>query len=405
MERTQSLYENEVEYNLSESGVQPLTVAELLGDELDATALGAVALKYAESNGSPLLRERIATFYPGSAPDNVLVTTGGSEANYTTLWGLLDAGARVAVMIPNYMQSWGLARAFGQRADPYRLIEQSGSGGRRWALDVASLERAVSRRTRVIFVTNPNNPTGAVLSDDEMDAIVRAARRANAWIVSDEIYRGAEVQSDLTTPSFWGRYGKVIVTAGLSKAFGLPGLRIGWIIGPAATVAKLWSYQDYTTLTPGLLSDRLARLAMEPMQRDRILARTRGIIRRNLPRVEAWIARQGELFDYVPPVACAIAMVKYRAPIGAVRLFDRLRLEQSVLITPGSHFGLPGKYIRIGYGYDVERTLAGLARIENFFSGLGMATTSNSTARTGVRPVAHTATLPSVKRPYVKELV
>jgi aspartate/methionine/tyrosine aminotransferase len=405
MERTQSLYENEVEYNLSESGVQPLTVAELLGDELDAAALGAIGLKYAESNGSALLRERIATFYPGATRDNVLVTTGGSEANYTTLWGLLDADTRAAVMIPNYMQSWGLARAFGQRADPYRLVERSGPEGRRWALDIDSLERAVTRRTRVVFVTNPNNPTGAVLREDEMDAIVQAARRANAWIVSDEIYRGAEVRTDVTTPSFWGRYGKVIVTAGLSKAFGLPGLRIGWIVGPATTVAKLWSYQDYTTLTPGILSDRLARLAMQPARRERILARTRGIIRRNLPRVEAWIAGQGDLLDYVPPVACAIALVKYHAPIGAVRLFERLRLEHSVLITPGAHFGLPGKYIRIGYGYDMDRTLAGLARIGQFFGEFRTSSASNSTARTGVRHFARSATLPSVKRPHVKELV
>lgn len=405
MERTQSLYENEVEYNLSESGVQPLTAAELLGDELDAAALGALPLKYAESNGSALLRERIATFYPSATRDNVLVTTGGSEANYTTLWGLLDDSARAAVMIPNYMQSWGLARAFGDRADPYRLVERSGPGGRRWALDLESFERAVTRRTRVVFVTNPNNPTGAVLTAEEMDAVIRAARRANAWIVSDEIYRGAEVRSDATTPTFWGRYGKVIVTAGLSKAFGLPGLRIGWIVGPPRTVAELWSYQDYTTLTPGILSDRLARLAMEPGQRERILARTRGIIRRNLPRVEEWIARQGGLLDYIPPVACAIAMVKYRAPIGAVRLFDRLRLEKSVLITPGVHFGLPGKYIRIGYGYDVERTLAGLARIEELFAALPEPARSNSTARIGVRHPARTARLPSGKRHHVKELV
>ena len=404
MERTQCLYENAVEYNLSESGVQPLTVAELLGPELDAAGLGALALRYPESNGSPLLRDRIAAFYPGATADNVLVTTGGSEANYTTLWGLLDGTARVAVMIPNYMQSWGLARAFGGRADPYRLVERREPAGSRWALDVASLDRAVTRHTRVIFVTNPNNPTGAVLTELEMDAIVRAARRVNAWIVADEIYRGAEVRSEVITPTFWGRYAKVIVTAGLSKAFGLPGLRIGWIVGPPRTVAKLWSYQDYTTLTPGLLSDRLARLAMEPEHRERILARTRAIIRRNLPRVEAWIARLGDRLHDIPPVACAIAMVRYRAPIGAIRLFDRLRIERSVLITPGAHFGVAGKYIRIGYGYDIEQTLAGLARVEEFFAGLGRGG-SNSTARTGVPPAPGAVTLSPVKRSRMKELV
>jgi aspartate/methionine/tyrosine aminotransferase len=370
MERTQCLYENEVEYNLSESGVQPLTPRELLdGGELDPGGFLDLALKYPESNGSALLRERIALFYPGAAPDNVLVTNGGSEANYTTLWGLLDKGGRAAVMIPNYMQAWGLARAYADRADPYRLVERREGGARRWALDSESLDAAVTRRTKVIVVTNPNNPTGGVLSEAEMDTIVRTARRVGAWIVSDEVYRGAEIASDVTSPTFWGRYGKVIVTAGLSKAFGMPGLRTGWIVGPVPKVRELWAYQDYTTLTPTMLSDRLARLAMAPERRERILARTRAIIRRNLPQVEAWIRGRGDLFDYIPPVAGAIALVRYRLPIGSVALFDRLRLEKSVLITPGAHFGI-GKYIRIGYGYDVSRTLAGLARVDELLAEL-----------------------------------
>jgi aspartate/methionine/tyrosine aminotransferase len=367
MERTQCLYENEVRWNLSESGVAPLRVEELLGGELTRDQLLGQALKYPESNGSTLLRERIALFYPGALAENVLVTTGCSEANYTTLWGLLDRGDRMAVMIPNYLQSWGLARGYAGRADAYRLVESERGPARRWCLDVESLERAVTKKTRAIMVTNPNNPTGAVLTEGEMDEIVRVARKAGAWIVSDEVYRGAEVASDTTSPTFWGRYPKVIVTAGLSKAFGLPGLRIGWIVAPPKTTASFWAYQDYTTLTPTMLSDRLARLAMEPRRREEILARTRGIIRRHLPQVEAWIRGHGELLDYIAPVAGAIALVKYRLPIGSAALFDRLRLDKSVLITPGAHFGI-GRYIRIGYGYDVGKTLEGLRQIDGFLA-------------------------------------
>ncbi|MEP6995624.1 MAG: aminotransferase class I/II-fold pyridoxal phosphate-dependent enzyme [Acidobacteriota bacterium] len=365
MERTQSLYENAVRYNLSESGVEPLRVEELLESEGDRTRLLQQPLKYPESNGSQLLRERIALLYPGAAADNVLVTTGTSEANYTALWGLLEAGDRAAVMLPTYMQAWGLARAYGGRADAYRLVERGRGSERRWALDVASLRRAVTKRTRLIMVTNPNNPTGAVLTEEEMDEIVAAARRVKAWIVSDEVYRGAEVGSDTMSPTFWGRYSKVLITSGLSKAFGLPGLRIGWIAGPAREIGRLWSYQDYTTLTPSMLSDRLARAALDPQRREEILARTRRIIRENLPRVQAWIGSNAEVFGSIAPVAGAIALVKYRLPIGSVALFDRLRLEESVLVTPGAHFGI-GKYFRVGFGYDVDRTLEGLARIQAF---------------------------------------
>ena len=369
MERTQCLYENEVEYNLSESGVQPLRVEELVpGEEGRAELLGQ-ALKYPESNGSRLLRERIALFYPGATAENVLVTTGTSEANYTTLWGLLEKGDRAAIMIPTYMQAWGLARAYGGRADAYRLVEKKHGMGRRWALDVASLDRAVTRKTRLILVTNPNNPTGAILTEGEMDEIVRAAGKVGAWIVADEVYRGAEVTGDEPSPTFWGRYGKVICTAGLSKAFGLPGLRIGWIVGPPRTVASLWGYQDYTTLTPTMLSDRLARAAMEPRRREEILTRTRAILRRQLPAVEGWVRRHEDMLDLIAPLAGAIALVKYRLPIGSVALFDRLRLEKSVLITPGAHFGI-GKYIRVGYGYDPEKTLRGLSRVGDLLSEL-----------------------------------
>ena len=363
LERVQSQFENEVAYNLSESGVQPLSVEDLLNADSERSAFLAMGLKYAQSNGSVELRGHIASFYDGAAFDNVLVSTGTSEANYTTLCGLLDRGRRAAIMLPNYLESWGLARAFAGRADPYHLVEVEDHGRRRWALDVDGLRRVVTKQTQVIMVTNPNNPTGAVLTEAEMDEIVRIARRAGAWIVADEVYRGAEVRGKWLTPTFWGRYAKVIVTAGLSKAFGLPGLRVGWVLGPKRVVERLWSYQDYTTLTPSLLSDRLATVAMEPIRRDQILARTRSIIAQNLPRVEQWIGTHSDILEYIPPVAGAIVFVKYRLPIASARLSERLRREHSVLIPAGAYFGA-GKYVRIGIGYSIEKTLAGLSRFD-----------------------------------------
>jgi len=360
MERTQCLYENEVEYNLSESGVRPLRVEELLEGE-DSARFLSLAMKYPESNGSLELRERIAQFH-GATADQVLVTNGGSEANYTSLWGLLEKGDRTAVMLPNYLQTWGLARAYGGRADAFHLVERQENGTMRWALDVDGLKRAVTSKTRLIVVTNPNNPTGAVLTESEMDEIVRVARKAKAWLLADEIYRGAEVAGPIS-PTFWGRYDKVLLTSGLSKAFGLPGLRIGWIVGPAKTIAKLCQYRDYTTLTPTYLSDRLARRVMEPLRRDATLQRTRSIIQAHLPKLETWIHAHHDIFTYIPPVAGAIAFVGYKLPISSAALFDQLRKEQSVLITPGDHFGV-GKYIRIGYGYDIDYTLRGLARVD-----------------------------------------
>jgi hypothetical protein len=387
MERTQCLYENEVQFNLSESGVDPLRVDDLLGGAQDVAWLRGLSLKYPASMGTDLLRERIALFYHGAKRDNVMVTNGGSEANFTTFWGLLDKGDRVAVMIPNYLQTRGLARAYGAGADPFRLVEGrgdgTGDGKPRWALDIEGLKRAVSRKTRIILVTNPNNPTGAVLTEDEMEEIIRAADRVGAFVVSDEVYRGAEVTGG-TCPTFWDRYDKVIITAGLSKAFAMPGLRIGWVVAPPKTLAHLCRYHDYTTLTPTLLSERLAQLAMEPARREQILNRTRTIIRRNLPRLEEWIRTHDDIFTYIAPLAGAIATIRYDLPIASVALFDRLRLERSVLITPGTHFGI-GKYLRIGYGYDIEHAVEGLKRIDLTIADLRRSGTLGAGAGKGRR--------------------
>jgi len=365
MERMQSRYENYVDYNLSESGVQPMAPEDLLRDERARGDFLGASLGYVQSNGSEGLRDRIAAFYDGASRDNILVTNGGSEANYTTFWSLLERTDRVAFMLPNYLQTWGLARAWAGRADPFRLAPMDdGRGGRRWGLDVAALDRAVTRKTKIILVTNPNNPTGAVLTADEMDAVVRAARRVRAWIVADEIYRGAEMEGP-PTPSFWGRYDRVIVTSGLSKAFGLPGLRIGWIVGQPGVVERIWSYRDYTTIAPGMLSDVLARHVMEPARRAAIFERTRGIMRRNWPALKTFIDERSDLLSVIPPRAGAIAFLRYDLPIGSIALADRLRTEKSVLIVPGDQVGVP-RHIRIGFGYGADHRylLAGLERID-----------------------------------------
>jgi aspartate/methionine/tyrosine aminotransferase len=365
MERLQSLHWHRVEYDLSESGVLPLKVGELLGDGLTPAAFLDTPLGYPLSEGSELLRERIAAFYAGASPENVTVVNGGSEANHLSLWSLLERGDRLAVMLPNYMQAWGLGRHYTGRVDTFSLRLRRG----RWALDEAGLRKAVTKKTRVVLVCNPDNPTGAVLEPEEMDTVVAAARRVGAWIVADEIYRGAELAGDTLTPTFFGRYERVAVTGGLSKAFGLPGLRIGWVVAPPDLIKKIWIRHDYTTLTPGVLSDRLAALAMEPARRDQILARTREIVRHQWPRLESWLRSHEDILEWAPPRAGAIALARYRLPIGPAALVDRIRREQSVLLVPGDMLGA-GRSLRFGFGYDIDRTLAGLARVDSTLASL-----------------------------------
>ena len=260
MERMQSTYENLVEFNLSESGVRPLTARELIADTAGLEALLDQPLVYSQSNGTLELRSQIAAIYPGAGVDHVEVTNGGAEANFITVFRLIEPGDEVVMLVPNYMQTWGLARAFGATIREWQLIEDAEAG--RWRIDLAALEALVSSRTRMIVICNPNNPTGARLTAADLDGIARIADKHGAWILSDEVYRGAELDGH-ETASMWGRSDRAIITSGLSKAYGLPGLRIGWIVAPPPLVASFWSYHDYVTIAPGALSDRLARVATD----------------------------------------------------------------------------------------------------------------------------------------------
>ena len=359
MERLQSIWEHQVAWNVSESGVEPLRVEELAQTDQERDSLLRQPLAYTQTNGTVALRRLIANLYPRATPDHIQVTNGGSEANLITLVHLVQPGDDVVLMTPNYMQAPGLARALGANVIPWRLRQNA--EGTRWEADLDSLESLITDRTRLVFICHPNNPTGCRLTTAELDGIGRVAARVGAWVVSDEIYRGAEVDAN-ESPTMWGRADRVIVTSGLSKAYGLPGLRIGWVAGPPDIVDDLWAVHDYTTIAPGAASDLLARIALSPAGRERLLARTRGIVRANYHVVRSWLEKRKKMFSHVPPEAGAIAFVKYHHSINSTMLVDRLRVEQSVLVVPGDHFGMDG-YLRIGFGSHPEHLGGALARI------------------------------------------
>ncbi len=360
MERYQSTYEHRVRYNLSESGVHPLTVDELLDIAGTDQGVGDIRLGYGQSNGSDELRERIAALYPGATDASVLVTVGGAEANFTCFWHLFETQQKAAVTIPNYGQVPGLLDSFEGRITPVPLVEAEG-----WQPDLDALEAALEGGARFLLVTNPNNPTGAALTAESMDAIVDLTQKHGAWILADEVYAGAE-NGDETTPSFWGRHDRVLVTNSLSKAYGLPGLRLGWVVGPPELIEHLWAHTDYTTIAPASVSDALACVVLEPGTRSRIIERTRGIVRANLGLLERWMAEQEGRFSYRPPDAGAICYTKYDAPVNSTDFAEKLRTEKSVLVVPGDHFGMDS-YLRIGFGNPEDELLEGLGLIREAF--------------------------------------
>ena len=328
-------------------------------------SLAATELGYPEVNGTPLLRQRIADLYGhGATPDNVLVTVGCCEALLITLQTLAEDGGEAAVMLPNYMHVWGTAKNVGLEVKEFHL-----RGENDWAPDLAELEEIVNERTRVIAVCNPNNPTGAVLSEEAMDDIVAIAERVGAWILADEVYGGAERVSDEQTPTFYGRYDRVVALNSLSKAYGLPGLRLGWVAGPSDLIDEIWRRHEYATLACTKLAMQIAEHTLSPEVRPRIIDRTRAYVRRGYGQLEEWLGGFDGRLSVVPPAAAAIAFVRYDYDIESLELVDRLIREKDVLVVPGTHFGVDG-HLRISFGPPPKYVDAGLGRIGELLAEL-----------------------------------
>lgn len=365
LERWQSVWENQVEINISESGVLPLTVAELVHDRAELDRILNTPLGYPQTNGGEATRSAVAALYRGASAANVLMTTGCAEANYLAVWSLVEPGDEVVFMVPNYMQIGQMAAAFGATVRELRLREEL-----QWGFDPDELRRMVNQRTRFIAICNPNNPTGAVMSEAAIDAVCDCAAKVGAWVLADEVYRGAELSGDLS-PTFWGRYERVLCTGGLSKAYSLPGLRAGWIVAPPDVADKLWGYHDYTTIGISMLTDRLAASALAPQTRQRIRARVQRVLHENYPIVQSWLAQHHDVLSHVAPRAGGIAWISlgHDFPIGADELAEQLRRDKSVLIVPGTQFGGSfERFIRIGFAGDRKHLKEGLVRFSEVLS-------------------------------------
>jgi aspartate/methionine/tyrosine aminotransferase len=341
---------------MSESGVRPITLRELtqLGFDLDSAL--DVPLGYSQSDGTPQLKQLIARSYPGATEQNIEVTNGTSEANYVVALSQLAPGDGFVFQLPNYHQLWGLARSLGAEVRTFRLRSE-----RDWQPDWDEFESAVGPTTRMVYISNPNNPTGSVLSEAAMDRIAARCEEVQATLVADEVYLGAEVDRP-RTPSFWGRGSRVVITSGLSKAYGIPGIRIGWIVGPPDVIQQCWSQHDYLTIGPNKLSDLMARTAVRPDVREKLFGRTREILKSNLQVAYEWLRSYEGFLSAHPPDAGAICLVKYDSAVPSVELCERIRVNQSVLLTPGTHFGLEGHF-RLWLGGKPDFLREGLRRI------------------------------------------
>ena len=355
LEYFQSQWERTVEINLADSSVKCANVSDLLTGE-DSRPLLEMPLYYPEVNGTTLLRERIAALYPNASAANVLVTVGAAQANWMVCSTLLEEGDEVIVVSPGYRQVWGLAKNVGCRVKETHLRQENS-----WRLNLDELESLATAKTKLISIVNPNNPTGSILSQEEMRRIVNICQKTGAWLHADEVYRGTELDAN-ETPSFWGMYERVICVNSMSKAYGLAGLRIGWSVASPEMVEELWRRHEYAVIAASGPSMKLAEIALLPAKRKMLLERQRKLSREGHAVLEQWVRAQGGRFSVSDAVATSIAFVGYNFDMPSAELADHIRAKASVLVAPGGYLGTEN-HLRITVGYEPEKVRTALERI------------------------------------------
>jgi aspartate/methionine/tyrosine aminotransferase len=359
LERWMTKYEVNVAWDIAESGIFPMSCRELLAllpfeeREAELERLLDLRLGYSEACGSAELRGLLAGTYENTSPDEILVTTGAIEANFLLFNELLSAGDRVVIVNPAYQQLHSVARAIGCDVALWTLRDDDG-----FRFDLDDLRALATPGTRMIVINTPHNPTGALLSEQELREIYALAEELDAWVLSDEAYRWLDMPGSAPlAPPMRNLGPRAISTGTFSKPFGLPGLRMGWIAAPEDVVRRCWGLRDYISLSPGKLNDALAVLAFR--HRDQIVARTQRIVAENLPFAACWFAENADLVSWTPPRGGILALMKYQIALPSLELANRLAEEYSVMLAPGSAFGYEG-YLRIGVGNTPEIFAEGL---------------------------------------------
>jgi aspartate/methionine/tyrosine aminotransferase len=356
-------WETKCDLNLAETCVESLTMAQLLDlagrNHADLSELLAMKMTYGAIEGSDRLRDAIAALYNRQSRRNVLVTHGTIGANSLVHQALVSRGDRVVAVVPTYQQHYSIPESLGANVQLLHLRAENG-----FLPDLQELRTLATPGTRLIALTNPNNPTGSLIDQPMLEDIAAIARDADAWVLCDEVYRGTDQEGPGMTASMADLYEKGISTAGMSKAFSLAGLRLGWIVAPREVLEEVMIHRDYNTISVGILDDHFAALALE--NRDKVLARSQAITRGNLKILTDWVERE-PLISWVRPRSGTTALLQYHLDSPSEELCMELLRETGVMFTPGSALGMEG-HVRIGYANGPDVLAAGLPRVSEFLA-------------------------------------
>lgn len=359
------------------SDVEGVTLRELLAlaDEETASLWEHLQLGYTETLGHPLLRREIASLYQDVRPDQVVVFSGAQEPIFVAMTVLLGRGDHAVVVTPTYQSLYSVARGNGAEVTAVPLDPSDG-----WRLDPDRVARAVTARTRLIALNVPNSPTGTLVDRETFAALAALAQERGIVLFCDEVYRWLEYDASERLPAGVEISDRALSLGVMSKAFGLAGLRIGWVAGrDAGLLRRLAELKHYTTICNSGPSEVLALMALRA--RPRLLSRAHEIIESNLERLDRVFRDWPDTIDWVRPRAGTIAFPRLLDPTPIEEFAQDLLQSRGVLIMPGAIFDWPGNHFRIGFGRrNLPQALTGF---EEFLAsrGKGAARPRPATAR------------------------
>jgi len=358
-------FENHCAYNLAETCVASLTIEQLLSlsgtKETLLPDLLPMKLTYGAIEGSDRLRNSICQLYSNQQLDNIIITHGAIGGNSLVYQTLVRPGDHVISLVPTYQQHYSIPESLGADVDILSLRSEND-----FLPDLDELRRLMRADTRLIAITNPNNPTGALIDEAMLKQIVEIAQQAGSYILCDEVYRGTDQAGDGITASIADLYAKGIATNSMSKAFSLAGLRLGWIAAAQSFIGEISIHRDYNTISVSMIDDYFACLAMEA--KDKILERSRQITRGNLQILDDWVTSQAHI-SYIKPKSGTTALLKYDLDLPSRDFCVQLLEETGVLLTPGSTMDMEG-WVRIGYANDPEILSEGLEKVSTFLASV-----------------------------------
>ena len=343
-----NVWEKSATWDIAQSTISSLTMGELRAlDEQDGATfyerLDREKMNYGWIEGSPEFKVEVAKLYRREVnPDHILQTNGCTGAILNAIMAVVEPGDHVIAEWPTYAPLYEIPRTLGAEVEYWELREELG-----WKPDIEQLKRLVRPNTKLICINNPDNPTGALLDTDTLKAIVEVARKHDAWVLCDEVYR-LLTQTDEYCESVIDLYDKAVVTASMSKVWSFAGLRLGWAVTKSPELRRaLLSHRDYNLISAGIFSETVAGLILG--NASVILERSRRIVRQNLAVLEKWVESEPHL-SFVKPEAGTTALVYYDYDIDSRTFCIDMIKKSGALVTPGDCFEEP-KSMRIGYAY------------------------------------------------------